>query len=174
MRVDTASRRASLFLGSGYAISIGAAIIARLIASSAALPGPIERWVALGFGVAIFATALRGWSIITLGCLFDRDALLHTDHVLVRGGPYRFVRHPAYAANVVFASGVGLIVVNWASLVVATLGALLAHTSRIRFEETLLTQRFADDYRTYAQEAGRLVPRLSTGRSVVSRPKGHS
>ena len=153
------SRRASWFLAVGYALAIGGAIAGRLIAPVFALPGPVGAWVAAGFSVAILATALRGWSILILGRLFDRDALLHADHVLVRSGPYRFVRHPAYTANLAFAIAAGIILANWASLLVATLLVLIAHAPRIRFEEALLKQRFPTDYRTYTHQTGGLLPR---------------
>jgi protein-S-isoprenylcysteine O-methyltransferase len=154
------SRRASRFLAVWYALAIAGAVGARLVAPAVALPGPGGWWVAAGFSIAILATALRGWSIVSLGHLFDRDALLHPDHVLVRHGPYRCVRHPAYAANIAFALAGGMILANWASLLVATLLVLIAHVPRIRFEEALLNQRFPNEYRAYSDQVGGLLPRF--------------
>jgi protein-S-isoprenylcysteine O-methyltransferase Ste14 len=116
-------------------------------------------WVGVGFGIALLATVLRAWSVGALGELFDRDGLLRTRHLLVRSGPYGVLRHPAYAANVVFALAAGLMLVNWGSLVVATCIAAAAHVPRVRYEEALLRRRFPRGYREYALRTGLAMPR---------------
>jgi protein-S-isoprenylcysteine O-methyltransferase Ste14 len=153
------SRRASQFLGVGYALAISISAVVRLLAPGLPLPGPYALWVVAGFGVALLATILRACSIRALGELFDRDGLVRTRHLLVRNGPYRVVRHPAYAANVVFALAAGIMLVNWGSVCVATFVAVAAHVPRVRFEEALLTHRFPRAYREYAHGTGLVVPR---------------
>ncbi len=170
------SRWASQFLGVGYALAISTSVAVRMLAPGLRLPGAYAVWVGAGFAVATLATILRAWSVCTLGEFFDRDGLLHARHLLVRSGPYRVVRHPAYTANVVFALAVGLMLVNWGSLAVASFAAVAVHVPRIRFEEASLRRRFPDDYREYAQRTGLITPRrprrTRTADRVLSVRKG--
>ena len=57
----------------------------------------------------------------------------------MRRGPYRFVRHPACAGNLLVALGLGLALANWLSIA-ALEGAL------------------GEPYRAYEAETARLVP----------------
>ena len=156
---DAHSRRATRVLGLGYPLVIGATLCIPLIVPALVLPGPAWEWLAAGFGVAVAASGLRAWAVVTLGRLFDREGLLRESHRLIRTGPYRIVRHPAYSANVAFAIGAGMMLANWASTVAATVLVILVHEPRIRNEEALLARRFPDDYPRYTRDTGRLTPR---------------
>lgn len=152
------ARRASRVLATLYAGAIGAAIGVRLLVPSLNLPGTIWVWIGVGLVLAVFATAIRGWALLTLGPLFDRDALVRDDHALLRRGPYRFIRHPAYTANLICAVAAGIILANWASILTAASLALIGHLPRIRFEEALLQQRFPHAYHDYHDQTGSLLP----------------
>ena len=76
----------------------------------------------------------------------------------MRSGPYRYIQHPAYAANVLFAAASGLALTTWPSALVATALALAAHVPRIHHEEALLSQRFPNLYPAYHRQTGRFVP----------------
>jgi protein-S-isoprenylcysteine O-methyltransferase len=152
-------RRASRVLVVGYAAAIGAAIAVRLLVP----PYPLssygsDAWMLGACLLAILATILRGWALITLRQLFDRDAHILSDHQLLQLGPYRFVQHPAYAANILFATAIGMALTTWPSTLVAAALALLAHLPRIHREELLLHQRFPHTYPAYHRHTGRLIP----------------
>lgn len=59
----------------------------------------------VGFSVMLCGTGLRIWSIRTLGPEFDRVIQIRPNHRLVVGGPYRFIRHPAYAGSLLLYTG---------------------------------------------------------------------
>ena len=157
--VSSGAWAASRFLAVGFAFAIVCAVACRLLVPALRLPGRGGVWLTAGAVVATFATALRASAVVALGRLFDRDGLLQAHHVLVQSGPYRIVRHPAYAANLLFAFAAGLFLANWASAVAAPLVALIAHAPRIRFEEALLRRRFRTEYETYTHQTGGLLPR---------------
>ncbi len=159
------ARRASRFLAVGYAAAIGVAIGVRLFAPTHILPPPGWAWIAAGLALAAIATMLRGWALVTLGRFFDRDALILDHHPLLQRGPYRFIQHPAYTANIIFATAMGLTLTTWPSTLTATTLALLAHLPRIHLEETLLHQQFPETYPAYQHTTGRLLP----GRSQIGR-----
>lgn len=125
----------------------------------AALPVPNAlRW--LGVAVALGGFALLQWAQHSLGRNWSDEPRLVERQVLVVGGPYRWVRHPIYAAFLLI---LGALLPISANAVVG--GLWLALTAldiaqRIRTEEAMLSDRFGDGYQAYVQRTGRLLPRL--------------
>ena len=76
------------------------------------------------------------------------------------GGPYRWLRHPAYAGNLVTYFGLGLAIGSWVGAFAIAAIALVGHIPRIRVEEAELTRALGDQYREYAGTTARLVPRV--------------
>lgn len=75
---------------------------------------------------------------------------------VVTGGPYRFIRHPLYAAEILAA--VALVMARpalWAALTL--LPFIAVQMLRARFEEGLLARTFPE-YRIYAARTRRLIP----------------
>jgi protein-S-isoprenylcysteine O-methyltransferase Ste14 len=80
-------------------------------------------------------------------------------HEVVQHGPYRFVRHPLYAARIVLITGGALMLGSWIALVPAALNALLL-VLRTALEDRMLTTELPG-YREYAKRVPeRLVPGL--------------
>ena len=80
-------------------------------------------------------------------------------HTVVEHGPYRFIRHPLYAARVVLITGAALTLGSWIALVPATLNAVLL-VLRTSLEDRMLTTELPG-YREYAKHVpDRLVPGL--------------
>jgi protein-S-isoprenylcysteine O-methyltransferase Ste14 len=81
------------------------------------------------------------------------------EHTLVTSGPYRWVRHPFYAAVALMVLANGLVAANWFLLMTGgLLFGLLA--IRSRREEDNLVARFGEQYRDYIRSTGRFLPRL--------------
>ena len=71
-------------------------------------------------------------------------------------GPYRFVRHPLYAAEILAAASLVLARPGlWATLTLAPF--IVVQMLRARFEEGLLTRSFPE-YTWYAAHTARLIP----------------
>lgn len=79
---------------------------------------------------------------------------------LVRDGPYRRLRHPAYTGNLLTVLGFGLAFGSWLGALVGLAIALAAHLPRIRVEEHALERAFGASYAAYESETARLVPGL--------------
>jgi protein-S-isoprenylcysteine O-methyltransferase Ste14 len=77
---------------------------------------------------------------------------------LITAGPYRWVRHPMYAA--ILALTLGFVVLNQHCLNLAAWAAQLGlFALKIHFEETSLNSAFTD-YPAYRKRTGALIPRL--------------
>jgi protein-S-isoprenylcysteine O-methyltransferase Ste14 len=58
---------------------------------------------------------------------FSRIVRIQTerDHAVVTDGPYRWVRHPAYAGAIAYQLAVPFLLASWAALIASALGAVL-------------------------------------------------
>ena len=128
------------------------ALVALLAMNAIFSPKP---WV---IALQVAAALLMVWARMTFGIRsFHADAT-PTAGGLVTSGPYRYIRHPIYAAICMFVwAGV---LAHLAPLtiflgVLATVGVLV----RLRCEETLLIDRYPE-YRDYSTRTKRLLPGL--------------
>jgi protein-S-isoprenylcysteine O-methyltransferase Ste14 len=102
--------------------------------------------------------ALGAFVLGVYGLLYLRRSLsiIPEARRLVTGGPYRFIRHPLYAAEILAACA--LVVPKpglWATLTLVPFIAV--QMLRARFEEGLLTRIFPE-YKPYAARTRRLIP----------------
>jgi len=111
-------------------------------------------------GVALFVIGLflRWYSIIHLGRFFTVDVAIAADHQLVDTGPYRFVRHPSYTGALLAFIGFGMVMRNWASVLLISGPIFFAFLYRIHVEERALLAALGDRYRAYGKKTKRLIP----------------
>lgn len=122
---------------------------------------PLALWVRwMGSALGVAAGALLIWSFRALGKNLTDTVVTRTEHTLVTGGPYRWVRHPFYDAAALCIVATSLVAANWFILLSGSLAFTLI-VVRTRIEEEQLLARFRDSYRTYMQRTGRFLPRLS-------------
>ena len=108
--------------------------------------------------VTILAQALFIWAMAS-NQFFAKTVRIQEEraHAVASGGPYRFVRHPGYAANIVTMFAVSLLFGSLWALIPAALSAL-AFIVRTALEDKTL-QRELDGYADYARQVRyRLVP----------------
>ena len=114
----------------------------------------------LSLALIIFGTAFRWYAIRTLGPYFTRQVTVSTGQPVVQRGPYRFIRHPAYAGTFLTMLGVGLAMTNWASLIALLCCVLIGHFNRVRIEEQALIRAIGQPYLDYMQRTRRFIPLL--------------
>ena len=110
----------------------------------------------LAQGVQIAAGLLMLWARVTFGTRSFHATASATAGGLVTHGPYRFWRHPIYAAVLYFVSAG--ILTHAAPLALALGGVTLVATAiRIAGEEHSLQEAFPGEYAAYAARTRRLI-----------------
>ena len=106
--------------------------------------------------VQVLALLLFLWARVTFGRRSYHVVADPTEGGLVTGGPYRYIRHPIYAAFCLFTS-VG-VSAHW-SWSAGLCGGLVLGSAVIRIycEESLVTARYPE-YAQYAATTWRMIP----------------
>lgn len=111
-----------------------------------------------GAALIVLGTGLRAWGIWTLGKYFSVHIEIKNDHKLVESGPYKFIRHPAYAGNIIQTLGIPLTLNAYFSLGISVLLIILFLT-RLKFEEEVLIREI-EGYNDYMKRTNRLIPKI--------------
>lgn len=153
--------RGSSILVSGLAVLIIAGSTASHFAWT---PGAsrLPSWVCAGFLLALaFATMLRFWSMSVLGEFFTRTLGVSAEQVVVCSGPYRWIRHPGYLAQLLAVSAfAALLSQSWWGPLIAWPALWAAYVYRIGAEEEMLATALGSAYREYQARTWRLLPGL--------------
>lgn len=124
---------------------------------------PLPTWLrSVGVGLGFLSLILLTWVQHTLGRYWSSSLQLRGEHVLVTRGPYRWIRHPMYSAIFAFFVAGCLVSANWLFVLLAVAATITLY-ARISKEEAMMLERFGEEYRTYMQRTGRLLPRLTRG-----------
>ncbi|KAF8489454.1 hypothetical protein F5888DRAFT_1796171 [Russula emetica] len=145
-----------------------------LLASTATLPSAFV----LGCLATAASGALRLACYKTLGSLFTFEVTLRSDHRLVTGGPYSFVRHPSYSGVVLGVLGTLLVhfgpgswwaevgwlgtlagrvyAICWCAMEAYVLSSIMA---RVPTEDALLKKQFGTEWDEWAARVTyRVIP----------------
>jgi len=109
-----------------------------------------------GLLVALVGTGLAYWAKRTLGRSYSPCYASALPACLIANGPYRWVRHPLYSANLLTLSGIAIATTS--AVLIAALAVVAAFYLRAarREERTLATE--LPGYREYESRTGRFVP----------------
>ncbi|MCR3882819.1 protein-S-isoprenylcysteine O-methyltransferase [Methanotrichaceae archaeon M04Ac] len=121
--------------------------------------------VAGSLGGALFLQALLLlWrSHADLAGSFSPGLQIRKNHRLVTTGVYERVRHPMYAAHLLWAAAQLLLLHNWIAGPAFLVASLPLYAARIPREEEMMEEKFGEEYRRYAERTGRVVPRWRRG-----------
>jgi protein-S-isoprenylcysteine O-methyltransferase Ste14 len=119
---------------------------------------PILWMQILGLVMIVISMFLFGWARIVLGGMYSGHLQVKTDHILVQHGPYRTIRHPAYAAYIIMGFGIAIgysSLIGFLSIPLLLFPALIY---RIFVEEKILSAEFGEQYKQYSHGTRRLIP----------------
>lgn len=106
---------------------------------------------ALGYALVVWATASNAFFSQVVRIQSERS------HGVATGGPYRYVRHPAYLGTILYELAVPVLLASWWALIVGVFNAIL-FILRTALEDRTL-QAELTGYDDYASQVGyRLLP----------------
>lgn len=105
----------------------------------------------LGYFLVVWATASNAFFSQIVRIQQERG------HTVVTGGPYQFVRHPAYIGAILYELAVSILLASWWSFLISALSAMLL-ILRTGLEDRMLRDELVG-YADYAQQVrSRLLP----------------
>ncbi|UTW02190.1 isoprenylcysteine carboxylmethyltransferase family protein [Amphritea atlantica] len=116
-------------------------------------------WLSVtGFILITFGYAFAAWAVVE-NRFFSSVVRIQTErgHVVCDTGPYRFVRHPGYAGNILPLFGIALALGSLWTLIPAVVATIISVVRTVLEDQTL--QKELPGYRDYAQRVRyRLMP----------------
>ena len=118
----------------------------------------------LPFALGVLVLALGLWlfhrSHVDLGTNWSITLELREQHTLVTEGIYRRIRHPMYAALLLYSAGQALALPNWLAGPSYGVALLVLVACRLGPEEQMMRKRFGEAYDAYRARTKRLIPGL--------------
>jgi protein-S-isoprenylcysteine O-methyltransferase Ste14 len=118
-------------------------------------------------GAVLFALAI--WllwrSHADLGRNWTPTVGIRDKHTLVTNGVYKHIRHPMYAAHLLWAVAQVMMLHNWIAGYSFIVVALPQYLMRMKVEEQMMLEQFGEEYSAYMRRTGRIIPRLLKGKS---------
>ena len=101
------------------------------------------------------------WSALpALGKQWRMQAGVYEDHVLVRTGAYRFLRHPIYASMLALLLATGFARASLTACAVAVAVMTIGTEIRVYAEDRLLARRFGQEFAQYQAHVRAYLPFL--------------
>jgi protein-S-isoprenylcysteine O-methyltransferase Ste14 len=116
------------------------------------------RWLAAILAVLCLIATARCWA--RMGKDWRMAVAVGEKTNLITDGPFRRIRHPIYAFQILLMLCTVVVVPTWPVLAVAVAHIVLMN-AKARNEERHLLQTQPEDYSRYVQRTGRFLPRLS-------------
>ncbi len=113
----------------------------------------IVGWVLVAAGII-----LAGWARYSLWDYYSGRIQVGNSHTLVQNGPYRVIRHPAYAGMFLIGLGVALGYASWIGLLAILILLIPGLTYRIAVEDRLLSDRFGEEFGEYRKKTKAFIP----------------
>lgn len=110
-------------------------------------------------GIALFFVGLGLYfaSRLYLGKFFSERVRIRSDHKLITKGPYRYIRHPIYAGEILYFLSIPLIFSSiYGFVIMLVIIPMLLY--RIGYEEKVLSSKFGQEYEAYVQRTRKLIP----------------
>jgi protein-S-isoprenylcysteine O-methyltransferase len=142
---------ATIYTCIAFGITLGFFRIGHIHGFGASIP-----WI--GLNLIVVGIVIRWISILTLRKYFTTKVVIQSDHRLIRSGIYKYLRHPSYSGSIVSFLGLGLVFVNWLSIMIMVVPITIAFLRRIKIEERALESAFGEEYNIYRKSTWRLFP----------------
>jgi methyltransferase len=136
----------SLYLLLASHIGVGCAVAVQVLNPVHSIFLPIAM---LGFVGFIGSIALRWWTIAALGPYESAHIEIRQFHPIIAVGPYKYLRHPRYLANVTEVISITVMGNAWLALFLALITYLPLTWLRLIREEAVMSEKLGRAYEAY-------------------------
>lgn len=121
-------------------------------------PPPWAGWL----GVTLLAGAIFVFwrAHADLGLNWSPSLEIREKHELITRGIYGAIRHPMYASQWLWVIAQPLLLQNWIAGFLNLLIFIPFYFLRVQAEEKLMVEQFGEQYRSYMQKVGAVLPRF--------------
>lgn len=118
-------------------------------------------WIGwLGIVLFVDAIIILYLSHAHLGSNWSPILGIKEKHTLITTGIYKYIRHPMYAAHLLWAVAQIMILHNWIAGFSFIIVMVPHYLLRVEKEESMMIEQFGDEYQEYMKSAGRILPKL--------------
>ena len=114
----------------------------------------------VGLALIVASLSLFAWARWALKGMYSGRIWVKAGHNLIQHGPYRFLRHPAYASFIILCLGIAVGFSSLIGLFAVPLLLIPGFIYRINVEEKILIAQFGDKYVQYTKSTPRLFPHI--------------
>ena len=107
--------------------------------------------------ICVLGIFLSIWSRNTIGPNWSGKVTTKKSHELVKDGPYKLIRHPIYAGFLLAFLGTAL-TIGELSVFLFFLFCIFVLWIKIKFEESILCEKFPKTYPLYQKRTKKLIP----------------
>jgi len=113
-------------------------------------------------GIVLFMDAIMVlyFSHAHLGKNWSPVLGIQKEHTLVMSGIYKYIRHPMYAAHLLWAIAQILILHNWIAGYSFIVVMIPHYLMRVGKEEQMMVEQFGGEYEDYMKTTGRIFPKI--------------
>ena len=111
----------------------------------------------IGLAFYILFSWLQIWSFKTLGENYSQEILIMKDHQLVTNGPFKVIRHPQYLSQMLLDLGAAAATLSFILMPIALIQIPFLFM-RASVEDRLLEKHFGENWKSYKQKTGSLLP----------------
>lgn len=142
-----------------WIVAVHTGVLAGAAAEVVFLRRPLIPWLAAAmFALFLASNAIRLWVIRALGVRWSVQVMDSTRLGIITTGPFRYVRHPNYAAVILEMISLPMIHTAWITALAASAAYSFALTKRIMAEEQVLLAN--PEYRAAMGGKPRFLPGL--------------
>lgn len=149
------TRRTSAVLGTVHLVALALPLVVVWCGDGLATDSCIA-WAAIA--VMSFALLLQRRAQRLLGSSFTLALQSTSEQEICQRGPYRWIRHPGYLAQILLWIGLAVTSQSLGVIVIIAIVVIAGYSYRIIEEEHMLTEVVGDRYLDYAVATKRLIP----------------
>lgn len=112
----------------------------------------------IAIGIMTIRFSIKYWAFKSLGEYWSANIEIRERHQLIKTGPYKYLRHPAYLSNLLDFIAVPLFANSYFTILWILPVQIFLLYIRIYFEEKKLIENFGEEYIKYKQETFGVIP----------------